>query len=64
MMPGLDFSSLPDRNLHLGRLICSAVREANPNFVLDQVAINTLKAKSITFEAMFSGYGNYWVGRP
>jgi hypothetical protein len=41
-----------------------AVREANPGFVFDPVAINTLKAKGITFEAAFSGFGNYWVGWP
>jgi hypothetical protein len=40
------------------------VHEANPAFVFDPVAINTLKAKNITLEAVFSGFGNYWVGRP
>ena len=58
----------PDRNLHQWELHpgCGwpAVREANPAFVFDPVAINTLKAKNITFEATFSGFGNHWVGRP
>jgi hypothetical protein len=31
-------------------------------FVFDPVAINTLKAKGLTFEATFSGFGNHWVG--
>jgi len=35
-----------------------------PTIVFDPVAINTLKAKGITFEAAFSGFGNDWVGRP
>ena len=47
-----------------GRFVWPAVREANPAFVFDPVAINTLKAKGITFEATFSGFGNQWVGRP
>ena len=34
-----------------GRFIFPAVREANPSFVFDPTAINTLKAKGITFEA-------------
>jgi hypothetical protein len=40
------------------------VRNANPAFVFDPVSINTLKAKGITFEATFSGFGNYWVREP
>jgi len=37
---------------------------ANPAFVFDQVSIDLLKSKGITFEATFSGFGNYWVGWP
>jgi hypothetical protein len=40
-----------------GRFIWPAVREANPGFAFDPVEINTLKAKGITFEATFSGFG-------
>jgi hypothetical protein len=42
-----------------GRFLWSAAREANPAFVFDQVSIDTLKAKGVTFEATFSGSGNY-----
>jgi hypothetical protein len=38
-----------------GRFIWPAVREANPAFVFDPVAINTLKAKGITFESDLLG---------
>jgi hypothetical protein len=41
-----------------------AVRNANPAFVFDPVSINILKAKNITFEAVFSGNGEHWIGRP
>jgi hypothetical protein len=47
-----------------GRFLWPAVRNANPGFVFDPVAINTLKTKGITFEATFSGFGNYWVREP
>jgi hypothetical protein len=47
-----------------GRFLWPQVRTANPAFVFDPVSINTLKAKGITFEATFSGFGNRWVGRP
>lgn len=46
-----------------GNFIWPAVRETNLAFVFDPVAINTLKAKGITFEAAFSGFGNHWIGR-
>jgi hypothetical protein len=45
-----------------GRFIWSAVRAANPGFVFDPVAINTLKAKGITFEPAWSN--THWIGRP
>jgi hypothetical protein len=44
-----------------GRFIWPAVREANPAFVFDPIAINTLKAKGITFEATFSGVPEPWI---
>jgi len=40
------------------------VRNANPGFAFDQVSIDVLKSKGISFEAQFSGLGNYWVGKP
>jgi hypothetical protein len=45
-----------------GRFLWPAVRNANPAFVFDPVSINTLKAKNITFEPVFSGSGNNWIG--
>ncbi|MBV8275733.1 MAG: hypothetical protein JO170_10820 [Verrucomicrobia bacterium] len=44
-----------------GRFLWSAVRAANPGFVLDPVAINTLKVRGLTFEAAY--VNNRWVGR-
>jgi hypothetical protein len=35
-----------------------------PVSVFDLVSIDTLKAKGITFDAAFSGVGNYWVHEP
>ena len=45
-----------------GRFLWSAVRAANPAFVFDPVAINTHRAKGITFEAVY--VDNRGVGRP
>jgi hypothetical protein len=39
-----------------GRFLWSAVR--NSGFVFDQVSVDTIKAKGITFEPVFSGVGN------
>jgi len=47
-----------------GRFLWPTVRTANPAFVFDQVSIDTLKAMGITFEVVFSGFGNHWIGRP
>ena len=43
-----------------GRFLWPAVRAANPAFVFDPVAISTLKAKGLTFEAAY--FNNRWVG--
>ena len=37
----------------------TAVRAANPGFVFDQVSVDTLQTKNITFEPAFSGIGNH-----
>ena len=47
-----------------GRFFWPAVRNANPAFVFDQVSVDLLKSKGITFEPVFSGVGNTWIGRP
>ena len=38
--------------------------DANPAFVFDPVSINTLKAKGISFEAVFAGAGESWISQP
>jgi hypothetical protein len=43
-----------------GRFLWLPVRNANLGFVFDPVAINTLKAKALTFEAAY--FNNRWVG--
>jgi hypothetical protein len=47
-----------------GRFLWRAVREANPAFIFDQVSVDLLKSRGISFEPTFSGVMNYWVGRP
>jgi hypothetical protein len=58
-----DFPDPADGHTFNG-LIWPAVREANAAFVFDPVAINTLKAKGITSEAVATGFGNQWIREP
>jgi len=47
-----------------GRFLWPAVRRANPAFVFDQVSVDVLKSKGITFEAVASGSPTGWISRP
>jgi hypothetical protein len=47
-----------------GRFLWPAIRKANPGFTFDEVSISTPRAKGITFEPVFAGAGESWIGRP
>jgi hypothetical protein len=46
----------------LGRFLWASIKAANPSFVFDEISINTLEARGLSFEPMFTGRPNYWIG--
>jgi hypothetical protein len=45
-----------------GRFLWAPIKAANQSFVFDEIAINTLKARGLSFEPMFTGRPDYWIG--
>ena len=38
------------------------IKAANQSFVFDEISVNTLKARGLSFEPMFTGRPDYWIG--
>jgi hypothetical protein len=59
---------MPENRFHAiytkGRFLWSAITEANPSVVLDEVSMAGLVARGFTFEATFTGVPEHWISLP
>jgi hypothetical protein len=47
-----------------GRFLWNAIVRANPDAVLDQIAVTSLRARGLSFEAVFTGVPEHWISLP
>jgi hypothetical protein len=47
-----------------GRFLWPAIGRANPDAVPDQIAITSLRARGLSFEAVFTGVPEHWISLP
>ena len=46
----------------LALTLWAPIKAANQSFVFDEISVNTLKARGLSFEPMFTGRPDYWIG--